>query len=341
MPAGQHRPGRSAVLAIVLLVAGCSHTDAFGPTPGERGPFEFQPERLTFNIRADVAHGYSAQGDELFYTYCADAKTELVPPCGEVHQPDLPVAAGDVCLGALPAEGGGRVVELCGTPVADQDSLKQFLTGTRLADGTLAYIYSTRRTTASFSVNPALYLWPPTASSPIRALEYHAKPQDAGIPTQLIAAGGMRLASLGGDGPELLTVQPDQTVTREAMPGLVAADARSGQVLLSSGEVLQVRDLETGTTVEVGRIAQGGSTLPPVLLRAGLAAGAAFVVQQSWPPTMDSAGVVHLLRFRSGTAADTLLAGDASSLSSLAVAPDGRSVIYGDGGDLYRIVLGT
>ena len=324
-------------LGVLLLTAACGHTDAFGPTPGERGPLASHPERLTFNIRTDAAHGYSAQGDELFYTYCADAKTELNPPCGEVHQPDLPVPTGDVCLGALPAEAGGRVVELCGTALADRDSLKQYLSGTRLADGTLAFLYSTRRTTASFSTNPALYLWRPGAHRPERVLEYPPRIQDAGIPSRIIAAGGMHMISLGGEGPELLTVQSDGTIGREAMPGLVAADARSSQLLLSTGEVLSVRDIATGATTELGRLRQGADTIPPVMLGAGIAGGAAYVVQRSWPATTGVTGVMHLLRLRPGDVTDTLTPIAGGSFTTMVVAPDGRSVIYGDGGDLYRL----
>jgi hypothetical protein len=101
---------------------------------------------------------------------------------------------------------------------------------------------------------------------------------------------------------------------------------------------LLLRDAETGATSELGRILPGQSPFQPLVLSAGIAEGVGYVVQMSWLAS-GTTEVRHLLRFRAGMPADTLLVGAAGAFNSLVVAPDGRSLVYADGGDLFRLEL--
>ncbi len=142
------RRGGIRALLVLGLVA-CGHSEPFGPTPSEAGPFAPAPDRLTFSPQQDVLHGFSANGTELFYTYCEDLKAEQTPACGtSPANPSTEVRDQDRCLGALPVGGGSRILDLCGSPARDADSLKQFVSGTRIADGSLVFFYWSRRHTA-------------------------------------------------------------------------------------------------------------------------------------------------------------------------------------------------
>jgi hypothetical protein len=335
--------GPALVLGGLLAfgAVGCGHTTPFGPTPSERGPFSGAPDRLTFNVQQDILHGFSAQGTELFYTFCDDLKAEDHLPCGVPASHPVPTLANqDRCLGALPVDGGSRTLELCGSPVHDADSVKQFVSGTRIADGSLVFIYWTQRPTASFTTNAALYVWRPGAPEPVRLLGYRPAVDNLGVPSRVLAAGGDQVATIGGDGSELVTIRPDNSISREPVAGLLAVDAQTGERLLLNGGVLQRHLPSTGATTTVGSAAPEPEWEMLEVLAGGIAAGDAVLVQRKSRVVAGSVeSLRHLIRFRAGNAPDTLLVSDDTGLGGLVMAPHGGSLVVQRHGDLYRYAL--
>jgi WD40 repeat protein len=96
---------------LALLVTGCGHPEAFsGDTPTAQGPFStVVPRQLTFNAGTDRGPSWSADERLLVYSY-----------------EDLGRPVPDRCIGALPAEGGHRLVSACREQPAFDDSLDAF-----------------------------------------------------------------------------------------------------------------------------------------------------------------------------------------------------------------------
>lgn len=326
--------------SLMISAVACDHSEPFSPVAGESGPFAPLPERLTFNSRHDSLNGYTSDGSELFYTYCEDIKTDATPPCGEFNQPDALTVPADRCLGALPVAGGSRVVERCGNSAADRDSLKIYRSGTRLADGSLVFAYDSRRTSASFSIDPALYVLRPGALSPVRLLSYTPNVYDLLIPSRILAAGGQQVVTLGGAGPELITVHDDNTVTRVAIPPLVALDPAAGIGLTRSDDNLFRVSLPNGAAQLFASIPQEGDWAGATTSGIGYAAGRALVAQSR-------TYLVGTTTFQEGRL--VMLEGDAGltevvraanlTIGQVVVSPDGKFVAVERGGDLYRYAL--
>jgi hypothetical protein len=323
----------------MLGALACDHSAPFSPVAGEVGPYEPMPERLTFNVQLDVLHGFTSDGAEVFYTFCEDSKAEATPPCGEHRQPDLGVVT-DRCVGSLPSVGGSRIVELCGTATQDRDSLKQYRGGTRLADGSVVFVYDARRPSASFSLNPALYILRPGELRPELLLPYSGAVADGGIPTRVLAAGGQRVVTLGGAGAELLTIHDDNTVTRAPIPNLAALDP-SGEVglRLSEDQLIQVA-LPSGTTSSFAPLPLEGDWEDAITYGVGFAAGRAVLSQERTyligaTPRQEG----RLVILTADGAVVEVLKQENLRIGQVAVAPDGESVVVERLGDLYKYTL--
>jgi hypothetical protein len=318
----------------------CEHSAPFGPVASESGPFAPAPERLTFNIQFDQLFGFTTDGSEIFYTFCEDFKAEAIPPCGERRQPDITVVFTDRCLGALPATGGSRVHERCGSAHADQDSLKQYRGGTRLADGSLVFIYDARRMSASFSLSPALYVLRPGAPAPVQILAYTPKVDDLGIPSRILAAGGQRVVTLGGDGAELITINHDNTVTRVAIPPLMALDPDGTEGLMVSDANLFRVTLPSGTSQIFAPIPREGEWVAAIEGGFGFAADRAVVAQERYYVVGTTVRQEGRLVMLTSDGQVTEIQKDAEvRFGQVAVAPDGGSVVVERSGDLYRYTL--
>lgn len=323
-------------LLLVGLAMGCGHSDPFGGTLPETGLLPGSGGRMTYSSRGDSLVGHSASGDEVFYTFCEDSKAELHTPCGAPGVGGGQVnLTGDRCLGALPADGGGRLLQLCGTSAADEDSIKQYLAGTRLADGSLVYVYLSRPWTASFSVNPALFLRRPSDVVPRRVLEFPGSILDLGVPRRLLPAGPTTVLALGGAQPQLITFGPGDAVTVRNVPGAVAVDARSRRLARLVDEGLEIEDLETGTSTP--------RAIPPTgwLLTETVSvalAGAVIAVSQRErdPATMAPTGLNRVLLLREGADPTVLALDHGVRWGTLSLDPNGRSLVVERDGDLYR-----
>ncbi|HRP07117.1 MAG TPA: hypothetical protein PLL69_01390, partial [Gemmatimonadales bacterium] len=149
---------------------------------------------MTYSEYRDLLMGHSADGREVFYTFCEDSKAGGPRPCGQSAPGGNVQVTADGCLGSLPAEGGSRTFALCGSPVQDADSAKIFHTGTRLADGSLLFVYSTRRQPfESYASNGKLYIQRPGQHDWTVLVEYPYMILDSAIPYRLLAAGPGRV----------------------------------------------------------------------------------------------------------------------------------------------------
>lgn len=319
-----------------LALAGCGHSEPFGSLPREPGLFSGDEGRMTYGGRENRLVSHSASGDEVYYSFCEDRKAELQTPCGE-PSPGGGQAnpGGDRCLGALPAAGGGRLLELCGTPDGDADSIKQFLAGTRLADGSLVYVYLARRWTASFSANPALYLRRPGTVSPLRIHQFPVLPSDGGVPRRLIPAGPDAVLALGGGVPTVFTIPPGGEVTVREIPGAVAADAGTGRVARWIGLALVLEELATGASRTVAIPELGWAHVETGSVSIGRDA-VAIVQRQLDPEAMEPNGMARVLLIREGREPIVVPLGRDLQWGSASLAPDGRSLVIEQSGDLHR-----
>lgn len=323
---------------LMLFATGCDHSISFGPELGELGLLPNQPTRMTYNSHPDRLGGFTALGGEVFYTFCEDSKAEQDPPCDEVHVFGLPLRPGDVCLGALPDRGGGRILERCGSAIGDADSLKQYLGGTRLDDGSLVYIYATRRRSASFSINPGLYLLRPGAHTPIKLLAYRPAIDDLGIPARLLAAGGQRVVTLGGDGPEMVTIHGDNTATRQPIAAIDAVDPRNAIGARIEAGFVQRLDLLTGETTDEVPVPTSDGWEDSQATAVGVAGGS-VVVAQSRTVFAEGQQQSRLVLLRVGLPPQVVTTMVDVSFDRLAVAPDEQVIVVEVGGDLYRYAL--
>jgi hypothetical protein len=324
---------------MALAAMACEHSPTLAPYPPETGLLDGSGGRMTYNVRDDLLSGHSVRGDEVFYTYCEDSKAELPVPCGE------PAAGGghanttgDRCLGALPAEGGSRRLSLCGTPRGDADSIKQFLAGTRLADGTVVYVYLSRRTTASFAVNPALYLHRPGEFAPVRVHEFPALPFDGGVPRRLLPVGPRELLALGGEAPTLLAIDDAGGVSVRAVPGAVAADPATRQVVIDQEGSLSIEDLDSGarTPLEV----PGTGWAMTVTVSVAMARGVVAITQRELDPaTFAPTGLARVLLLRQDQPPQVLALDRGIRWGAVSIAPDGGSLVIERNGDLYRLAV--
>jgi hypothetical protein len=291
---------------------------------------------MTYSSRNDQLGGFTSSGEEVFYTFCEDRKAELAPPCGEVHQPGLPTPAGDICLGALPAVSGGRLLELCGSRPLDADSAKQFRAGTRLADGSLVYIYATRRLIASFSVNPGLYLLRPGAHAPVKLFDYPPAVQDLRIPSRLMASGGHYVVTFGTDGPELITIDSDNSASRRALVGVEAVDPAAPFGARVVDGMIQRLDLLTGESSDLMSVPTSDGWEDAQATALGMAGQSVVVAQLRVAGEQLQSRLVLL---RSGSTPHVVTSRAGAEFSRLAVAPDARTVVAQVDGDLYRYPL--
>lgn len=118
----------AALLPVTLAGAGCGHSDPFVAVGLDDRPtgFAILPEQLTFNERADLHPQWSPSGDLLLYAF------ERWLPLAEYP---------DRCLGALPRDGGARVLEWCWQSLDEGLHRDGIEAGTLLSDGRLVFTH--------------------------------------------------------------------------------------------------------------------------------------------------------------------------------------------------------
>ncbi len=133
---------RAVPLAIIFAIA-CSHSSpvtATDPTP--LGPSSSGSDvQLTFNPGQDYWPAYTEDGRGILYQY---------------SQPGD--AAGNRCIGLLPAAGGTRLWSLCDTRVSQVDSVSSFAAFALGADGRLLYLEAVSPLHAEVPFETSLWL---------------------------------------------------------------------------------------------------------------------------------------------------------------------------------------
>lgn len=282
---------------------------------------------MTYSLPNNRLIGHSASGTEVFYTFCEDSKAELTPPCGipRVGGP------GDRCLGALPAEGGSRIGSWCGSTDADADSVKTFHAGTRLADGSLVFTYSSHLPPSmSIPINGKLYIQRPGEHHWTPLIEYPFHPDGSPAPSRVVPAGPGRVVTSGGaTGTELVTIGSDNSVTRRQVGALSGVDPVTGfGVRVVDGMIRRV-DLESGAETDLLPIPSDATWDDSTTTGAAIGGGV-VVITQSIP-----GGASRVVAIRPGSAPVVVLEG-VDVPGTVSVAPDGRSVVVQAQGDLYR-----
>lgn len=272
---------------------------------------------MTYSVGDDALMGHTFNGDEVFYTYIEDSKLPPAPP------------QGDRCLGSLPAVGGSRQFSLCGSPIGDADSAKVFHAGTRLADGSLVFVYSTRRLpTVAVPLNGALYIQRPGEHRWTTLIEYPYEVISV-IPHAILAAGPNRVVTLGAGGTELVTISADNGVTRRQVGALSGVDAVGGYGLRVADGMIRRVNLDSGAESDLLAVPAEGDWSESTVL--SISVGAGVVALGQWLPGAGS----RVVTVREG--AQPLVAFTSTEdLGRISVSPDGRSMVLQVGGDLYR-----
>lgn len=110
--------------AALLLLGGCSHSDAFDPVSAQLGPISSGPDiQLTFNGDQDYWPTWTEDGSGILYAFVRSGTNV-------VHR----------CVGLLPAGGGTQTWTLCDDRFGSADSSNSFPAYALGADGRLLYL---------------------------------------------------------------------------------------------------------------------------------------------------------------------------------------------------------
>ena len=134
-------------LAVVLVLLGCGHSDAFTPVLPTVGPFSTGDDvRLTFNGDQDYWPTWTGDGRGILYAFVNPAAPGI--PAGR-HR----------CLGILPAAGGTRIWQWCDDRATEADSTTSFTAYALGTDGRLLYVEAVApANSASFPRQVTLWL---------------------------------------------------------------------------------------------------------------------------------------------------------------------------------------
>lgn len=328
-------------LAIMLVtggVAACNHTPAFTTPPGHVGMHPDFPIQMTFSNGTDLLGGFTAAGDELFYTYCEDTKAGRTPPCGiPPGAPSTPDTASDRCVAALPTIGGSRSGEWCGSSQFDADSIKRYFGGTRLADGSVVAVYGSRRWNNPMFQDAALYRFRPGAFAPERLLGYEGTLGNVRVPRLVLARGPSSVITVGISGNRQVDIAADGTITTRDVPSFDALDAATGEAILIDGGMVHTLDLASVTTSPFIPLPNEGAWATANVTAIGYGGGVVVVSQLRIflvGQTFHTEG--RVMMSRNGAPWVELQRQSALSVSRLAVSPDGTVAVAQIYGDLYR-----
>ncbi len=320
----------------VVVLAGCEHTSPFGAEPAHEGMHELFPEQMTLSSGLDALQGLSYSGDEIFYTFCDDLKVERVPACGVPA--GNPSSGGDRCLGALSIGGGGRLVSRCVGPGGDKDSVQVYTTGTRLADGSIWFVYQSRVWSSGMFLNAGLYRLTSGELKPQLILSYEPDLGNTATPGRMLSAGENRIYAESEEGAALLEMGSDGVISIPA-PRFIAIDPRLELGLLIRDEQLIVRQLRSGTETAVGPI-PSTEWREPQLTGVGFAGGSIVVSQRG--QTGSEIFPVHnsrLVLLRTDQQPVVFAERTGSAWSTVVVSADEQFAVAQLGGDIYRIAL--
>jgi hypothetical protein len=191
---------------LLIVIAGCTHSDAFTSSRAPLGPFATGTDaRLTLNVDQDYWPNWTQDGKGILYAY-VDQQSPL-------HR----------CMGMLPPAGGTRIWQLCDNRAVRTDSASSYVafaldtTGRLLAAEAVAPIRLLAGTT------PTVTLWLADTATPL---------QRTTLLTLPVTAGSMQvtwLADLQWTGPNTFLALAQQFATVQG--GVDSLFATGGEIV--------------------------------------------------------------------------------------------------------------
>lgn len=228
------------MLPLLLLLAGCGHSEPFDGVTLPDGLLPAAPTRMTYAPSDDILQGHSGPANEVFYQYCPDSSQHDQVGCRTSSR----------CVGSLPAKGGQRVVSICGASTPGYDSIKYVGAAARAPNGTLAWSYAGRRPSASFSISPSLYVQAPGEFLPREVVELSPGVGNGSLPSRLWWLSNRELVTSSEEAMLLIDIRAPAG-SEVSLPRADAIDIARRELVRLGAAGIHVQAIGSETVIEV------------------------------------------------------------------------------------------